>query len=63
MWIGTVLLVIGMIAGYFIGYRHGSVAGELAALKIRLHRSDNGHSRRRSRGGHEEVESKHASSS
>jgi hypothetical protein len=36
---------IGLIVGYFIGYRSGQVAGELSAMKsMRSHR--NGSSRR-----------------
>jgi hypothetical protein len=29
---------VGLIAGYFVGYRSGQVAGELAALKSMQHR-------------------------
>ncbi len=29
---------LGLIAGYFVGYRSGQVAGELAALKSMQHR-------------------------
>jgi membrane protein DedA with SNARE-associated domain len=31
---------VGLIAGYFVGYRSGTVAGELAALKSIQHRHD-----------------------
>jgi hypothetical protein len=35
--VGSLIAVVAMAAGYFIGFRNGQVAGELAALKA--HRS------------------------
>jgi hypothetical protein len=31
--IGSLIAIVAMAAGYFIGHRNGQVAGELAALK------------------------------
>lgn len=47
MWISMAFLAFGLAVGYFVGYRNGSVAGELAALKHKLHRSDHDVYRRR----------------
>jgi homogentisate 1,2-dioxygenase len=40
---------VGLIAGYFVGYRSGQVAGELAALKSMQHRHGRDVSAHRSR--------------
>ncbi len=48
--LGTLISVsiglVGLIAGYFLGYRSGAVAGELAALKS-MRRHDRHESRSR----------------
>jgi hypothetical protein len=54
MWISVVCLLIGLICGYFVGYRSGAVAGELAALKSMRHRSERDDLPRRSRRTSEE---------
>lgn len=39
-WIALGCGVIGMLIGYFMGYRTGRIAGELAALKAKRIRRD-----------------------
>lgn len=43
--VASAMVFVGLIAGYFVGYRSGIVAGELEAMKS--HRSSNRHRERR----------------
>ncbi len=63
MWIsigflagGLITGFLGLITGYFVGYRNGAIAGELAALKFKLHRTDHDGFRRRSKRSNDESQ-------
>ena len=49
-----ICLLVGLSAGYLVGYRSGTVAGELAALKSMRHRLGRDDPPRRSRRSGEE---------
>lgn len=50
-WIALACGILGMMIGYFMGYRTGRIAGELAALKaVRSRRDRSRESNRRSAG-------------